>query len=335
MGHPAGSMDIGLEKHFQIPGQDLVWRYVEPGKKSLQGQHSTMAKCASSAMIHQGSTRNSNELYGAYGHNLTFEEMTWLADWCFVRGQNLLIPHAFFYSIRGPRFDERPPDVGPNASWWSGYKEYADACRRLSWLNAGSKQVCEVAILCEPSFLPDKAAKICFQHQLDFNYLEIRYLWEAAKIDSNGIQIADMNYGILIIDSLSEIPLKARSSLKILAANGRLIINKFSDYSSLFDGTVVYDTPESLTDAIKRRINTDISLSPTSEDIRYRHVIKGNDNFYIIFNEGDKNVSTNLNLAARGSRQLLNPSTANVTNLKTNENISLKPHELIILRIIN
>jgi len=335
MGHPAGSMDIGLEKHFQIPGQDLVWRYVEPGNKSLEGQHSTMAKCASSAMIHQGSTRNSNELYGAYGHNLTFDEMTWLADWCFVRGQNLLIPHAFFYSIRGPRFDERPPDVGPNASWWNRYKEYADACRRLSWLNTGSKHVCDVAILCEPTFLPDKAAKICFQHQRDFNYLEMRYLWETAKIDSNGIQIADMNYGILIIDSLSGIPVKAKPSLKILAANGRLIINKYSDYSSLFKGTVVYDTPESLTGAINSRIDPDISLSPTSEDIRYRHVINGNDNFYIIFNEGAKNVSAKLNIPARGSRQLLDPSTAEAVNIKTNENISLKPHELIILRVTN
>ena len=72
MGHPAGSMDIGAERYFQIPGQDLVWRYVEPGPKALEGEHSTMAKCASSSMIHLGFRRNSNELYGAYGHNLTF-----------------------------------------------------------------------------------------------------------------------------------------------------------------------------------------------------------------------------------------------------------------------
>jgi hypothetical protein len=328
-------MDIGLEKYFNIPGQDLVWRYVEPGKKSLEGQHSTMAKCASSAMIHQGSARNSNELYGAYGHNLTFDEMTWLADWCFIRGQNLLIPHAFFYSIRGPRFDERPPDVGPNASWWSKYKEYADACRRLSWLNTGSKQICDVAILCEPAFLPDKAAKICFQHQRDFNYLEMRYLWEEAKIDSNGIEIAGMNYGALIMDSLTDIPVKAKPSLKILAANGRLFINKHSNYSSIFEGAVVYETPDNLTEAINRKIKPDISLFPPSDDIRYRHVIKGNNHFYLIFNEGSKNVSTKLDIAAGGSWQLLNPSTATSANLKSNEYISLKSHELIILMVTN
>ena len=120
-----------------------------------------MAKCASSAMIHLGRRRNSNELYGAYGHNLTFAEVQWLANWCFVRGQNLLYPHAFYYSVRGPRRDERPPDVGPNSPWWDRYKPYADACRRLSWLNTDSRHVCEVAILAATQWLPDVPAKVC------------------------------------------------------------------------------------------------------------------------------------------------------------------------------
>ncbi len=173
-GHPAGSMDIGMERYFQIPGQDLVWRYVTPGKTALEGEHSTMAKCASSAMVHLGRSRNSNELYGAYGHELTFDEMTWLANWCFVRGQNLLYPHAFYYSVRGPRREERPPDVGPHASWWGRYRPYADACRRLCWINTASQQVCDIAILGDSQWLPDASAKVCYQHQRDFNYLELR-----------------------------------------------------------------------------------------------------------------------------------------------------------------
>ena len=333
MGHPAGSMDIGAEKYFQIPGQDLVWRYVEPGPKALKGQHSTMAKGASSAMLHLGLQRNLNELYGAYGHNLTYDEMEWLADWCFVRGQNFLIPHAFFYSIRGPRFDERPPDVGPNASWWNMYKEYADACRRLSWLNTGSKQVCEIAIICEDAFLPDKSAKICYQHQRDFNYLEIRHLWEDAKTDSKGVHIAGMNYGLVIIDSLSNIPLKAISSLKILALSGRLIINKYSDFSSLFKGAKLYQTPDNLVEEIDKEILPDLNLTTPSEDIRYRHVIKETGNYYIIFNEGSNVISSKLKIATNGNRQLLNPSTAEAVNSGADENVTFNPHELKILMI--
>jgi hypothetical protein len=35
-------------------------------------------------------------------------------DWLFIRGGNLISPHAFYYSIQDDRRDERPPDVGPN-----------------------------------------------------------------------------------------------------------------------------------------------------------------------------------------------------------------------------
>jgi hypothetical protein len=328
-------MDIGAERYFQIPGQDLVWRYIEPGPKAIEGQHSTMAKCTSSAMLHLGLHRNANELYGAYGHNLTYDEMGWLAAWCFVRGQNFLIPHAFFYSIRGPRFDERPPDVGPHASWWNKYKEYADACRRISWLNTDSKQVCDLAILCEATYLPDKSAKICFQHQRDFNYLEIRHLWEDAKIDSKGVHIAGMNYSILIIDSLSIIPSEAKSFLKKLAGNGRLIINANSGFSSLFNGAIVCKTPGDFIKAIDNKTLPDIYLTTASEDIRYRHIVKGGDHYYIIFNEGSGEVSTNLKTRAKGNRQLLNPVTADAFYLSEDEVISFKPHELKILRVNN
>jgi alpha-L-rhamnosidase len=333
MGHPAGSMDIGAEKYFQIPGQDLVWRYVEPGPKALEGQNSTLAKCASSAMLHLGLQRNLNELYGAYGHNLTYDEMWWLADWCFVRGQNFLVPHAFFYSVRGPRYDERPPDVGPNATWWSRYNEYADACRRLCWLNTGSKQVCDLAILCEDSFLPDKSAKICLQHQRDFNYLEIRHLWEGAKIDSKGVHIAGMNYGLVILDSLSNLPSEVISSLKVLAGNGRLIINKNANFSSLFKGAKLYQTPDNLTEAINKEIPPDFDLITPSEDIRYRHIVKGTEDYYIIFNEGSNLVSSKLKIAVKGNYQLLNPATADAVNLSADENVTFKPHELKIVRV--
>lgn len=140
-----------------------------------------------------------------------------------------------------------------------------------------------------------------------------------------------MNYGILIIDSLSDLPDKAKPSLKILAANGRLIINKYSDYSSLFNGTIIYETYESLLAVINHRITVNVSMATPCEDIRYRHVIKGNEHLYIVFNEGEKNVSIKLDIAVKGSLQLINPNTAKAVILKLNENISLKPYEIIIL----
>jgi hypothetical protein len=335
MGHPAGSMDIGAERYFRMPGQDLVWRYVEPGPKALEGQHSTMAKCASSAMIHLGLRRNTNELYGAYGHNLTFNEMEWLASWCFVRGQNFLIPHAFYYSVRGPRLDERPPDVGPNSAWWSAYKPYADACSRLSWINTDAVHVAQVAIVAESAWLPDKPAKACFEQQRDFNYLELRHLWEDAEVDSKGVHLKGMNYGIVILDTLSYLPPKAKSKLKKLAANGRLLVRKNSGFDILFSKATPYDSPENMIASIDKIIKPDLVLSPSSASIRYRHVIKGEDHFYILFNEESSEVTIKIQLQAEGNRQFLNPYTAEAINSSPDEDVTFKPFELKIIRVNN
>ncbi|MBW6500514.1 MAG: hypothetical protein K0B05_03890 [Bacteroidales bacterium] len=334
MGHPAGSMDIGTQRYFQIPGQDLVWRYVEPGPKALEGQHSTMAKCASSAMIHLGRRRNSNELYGAYGHNLTYGEMLWLAYWCFVRGHNLLIPHAFYYSVRGPRFDERPPDVGPNAEWWNNYKPFADACRRLNWINTDSRHVCEVAILAEATYLPDKTAKICYQNQLDFNYLELRHLREDARVDAEGVHIAGMLYRVVILDSLTHLPPESKPMLTQLAENGRLIAWKNYHRAELPRGVRVVNTPEELKMETDRLITPSLSLSPPSENIRYRHAIKDGDHYFLLFNEEGEPVNTKIDFTVKGTRQWLDPYTGKSVPSSAEAVLSFRPHELKLLRII-
>lgn len=178
MGHPEAPDDPSPLRFFDVPGQDLVWRWVLPGKSAIEGPQSTQAKAAASVAKHTGRRRNSNELCGAYGHELTFEEFKWLVDWCAVRGTNLFFPHAFYYSTRGPRRDERPPDVGPNSPWWDGFERFARYCARLCWLNTDSEHVCDVAILEKDGRFPPEPAKALFQRQIDFDYLALRDLPE-------------------------------------------------------------------------------------------------------------------------------------------------------------
>jgi hypothetical protein len=335
MGHPAGSMDIGTERYFQVPGQDLVWRYVEPGPKALEGQHSTMAKCASSAMVHLGYRRNSNELYGAYGHNLTWDELLWLANWCFVRGQNFLIPHAFFYSIRGPRFDERPPDVGPNAKWWPDYKPYADACSRLSWINTDSRQICNVAILSDPTFLPYKAAKVLYRSQIDFNYLESRLIADQVKVDKDGIHIAGMTYKAIILDSLISLPENVFPVLKIIGGYHRLFVNSTSSYSTRFPEAQIYNSDEELGMAINKIIPPDINLSPASVNIRFRHVLKGDFHYFILFNEENSEDSTSITTQIKAPGKWFDPYSAEVIDALPGQKVIFKPYELKILIVNN
>jgi hypothetical protein len=284
-------------------------------------------------MIHLGQRRNSNELYGAYGHNLTWDEMVWLADWCFVRGQNLLIPHAFYYSVRGPRLDERPPDVGPNAEWWKRYKPYADACRRLSWINSDSRHVSGIAVFADATWLPDKPARVCYENQYDFNYLEFRHMWEDADIGKEGINIAGMTYKAAILDSTTIIPDKAVSFLQELSDMGRLIIYNSPAYAARFSGSLNASDDKELVDCINKLVSRDVSLSPAAKSVRYRHVIKGKDHYYLLFNEENVTVSTSITLsAARNWVQLLDPATGKASRVKLPGQFVFQPHEMKVFR---
>lgn len=117
--------------------------------------------------------------------------------------------------------------------------------------------------------------------------------------------------------------------------SGRLIINENSGFSSPFKGAVVYQTPDDLIRAIENKISPDLTLTTPSENIRYRHVVKGSDHYYMVFNEGETDVSTKLLIPVTGKCQLLNPSTAEAVILNADENINFKPHELKVVRVNN
>jgi len=320
-GHPAAPDDIGHLRHFDIPGQDIVWRYIEPGKPSaIEGAQSTQAKCASSAMIHLGRRRNLNEYCGAFGHNFTFDEMKWLTRWLIVRGCNMLVPHAFYYSVRGPRVDERPPDVGPNSRWWSEYKPFAEASSRLCWLNTDSKHVCSLVILGLNDYLPWEAAKVCFQNQRDFNYLEARHLWEDARVEADGIHIAGMHYKALIVEV--DPPAKAKEAMGVLERAGRLIR---------------WDKAEgdaALLAKINKAVPAEVELSPPTPDVRLRHVVKDGTDYYLLFNEGEQNVELKVKTSVEGQRFLLDPESGSQSDIAPDAAIKTQPHELRVLRIV-
>lgn len=208
-GHPAAPDDIGHLRHFHIPGQDIVWRDIEPFKPSaLEGPSSTMAKAAASSAFHQGRARNMNEFAGAFGHSLTFFELRWLASWLLIRGCNLLMPHAFYYSMRGPRRDERPPDVGPNSPWWPDYRPWAEFSRRICFLNATYPPVVETAILGRRNELPWRAARSLFENQIDFHYIDEDDLASARFRD--GIwQVGPGRYSALLVEDDFDAPPRA------------------------------------------------------------------------------------------------------------------------------
>jgi hypothetical protein len=337
-GHPHKGDEIGPLRYFQIPGQDAVWRWILPGDGSaLEGPESTQAKCAASAMVHRRRRRNANECCGAYGRELSWDEMNWLAKWGFVRGLNMVIPHAFYYSMRGPRADERPPDVGPNSPWWDRFPDYAGLCRRLSWLNTDSLPLCGLAILGEADRLPWRAAKICFQNQIDFHYLEERDLSEAT-IDSTAVRIAGLEYAALIVEH--EPAPAAAAALAPFAAAGRVIL--------AMPDRLAPDAAESrrlsldLLGRISSLVAPTIRVSPARPALRARAVVKDGIRYDMLFNEERAPIDFVWDEAGGGSGegasagvgsfsgQLLNPVTGSVSRLEPGATLHLDAYELAV-----
>ena len=320
MGHPSAAGQIGIERLFQVPGQDLVWRKVVPGEpSSLEGEESVQGKCGSSAMLHLRRRRNSNECFGAYGHEFTWAEMKGLTDWCFARGVNMLMPHAFYYSVRGPRRDERPPDVGPNSPWWRDYSAYAAYCMRLSWLNTDGRHLCRIAILGESAHLPWRAAQVCFQHQRDFNYLEARHLWEDAAVTAAGIEIAGMAYSALVLEDDIAVPTRAAGAMDLLSRAGRLV--RFT-----------MDTaPAAFLRDLDRLAPPDLLVDPPAADLRCRHVEKGGCHYYLLTNEGKTPLSFRPRAAQSGRPFLVNPWNLSTRPLAGGAPVDLAPFDSAIL----
>lgn len=299
-GHPSKSDDIGLLKYFQIPGQDIVWRGLAPeDNKGIVGVDSTMGKCSSDSARHRGKRRNSNECFGCCGPNnihwaFTADDMKWYLDWMFVRGVNLIYPHAFFYSIKGEeRFGERPPDAGPNNTFWPYYSQFSKYISRMCWLMTDSYNTTPIAILCKEIYLPWEPAKDLFCNQLEFNYLEENLLIEGScQIKDGWIKIKKQAYRILIVDS------------ECVCDE---LLPKLDSFSSGGGHVVFWNQEENLSSAVKNILNQDndcpnqpkiVALDNNAfgyetnsydslSNIRVSNVIKDGCYFYLVVNEGE------------------------------------------------
>lgn len=299
-GHPAEPDDIGHLKHLHIPGQDIVWRHIEPHKASaLEGAPSTMAKAAASVAFHLRRTRNLNEFAGAYGQELTFEELRWLASWLLIRGCDLLVPHAFYYSMRGPRRYERPPDVGPNNVWWSEYRSWANMTKRLCWLNATFPPVCDVAILGRPTRLPWASAKCCFEHQVDFHYIEPGDLLQGKLVDGK-LHVGPGRYAVVIVEEGYEMPFP--------------------------EGLPVVRWSDQALSGILGHVQPAVTFDQPGPSVRARRLCGAGLDLFLLFNEGNSDVTRDVHFPSAGKLSRLDPGTGQVVPWDSSPSLLLPAH---------
>lgn len=296
-GHPHASNDMASLRRFHWPGQDAVWRWVLPpgtaaNTSGLEGAHSVSAKAATSAARAGSRRRIASELFGAYGWRLSLDEAKWLLDWHLVRGTNLFLPHATFYSVRGARAYESEPDVGLHNPWWPHFQHLMRYTRRLSWLLTDCEHVCDVAVLGTGHDLPWQVVRQLYESQIDFLYIDDAAL-SAAAVVGDRLTCGAQSYRVVVRDG--EVALSRRAiarSADFTAAGGTLI-----DVSATSD----------LAAAVRASVPPDVLTYPPAPDLRAIHVRKDGVDAYLLVNEGEETIETAITVAVGGSARLIDP----------------------------
>jgi hypothetical protein len=326
-GHPEKSDEIGFLKYFHIPGQDVVWRWVAPeDNKGINGEHSTMGKCSSDAARHMGRKRNSNECFGCCGPDgvhwaFSAADMKWYFDWLFIRGVNLVYPHAFFYSIDGPgRFGERPPDVGPNNIWWENYGQFSKYIKRMCSIMSESYNTTPIAVLSEEDFLPWQIVKPLYQNQIEFNYLEASLIENNCTIDKGEILIEKQIYKLLIIEDVAMLTDTLCDKLKsFIHGGGKVIIyNPLNKAHGLKEVLEIKDLNDVVNEVNKLSLS-EIKLLPKNDNLRISHVLKDGSHFYCLVNEGEGTIEGDICLNTIGHVEQWNPWTGDMNRAEVKE----------------
>lgn len=293
-GHPHESTDIGFMQYFDLPCQDIVWRFVAPKDGSaIQGPHSTMGKCSADAARHRGIQRNGNECFGCCGreedpHRFPIEDMKWYLNWFFVRGVNTIYPHAFYYSVRDGRGEERPPEVGMRSGYWDSYHTITDYAKRMCALLTDSVNQAQVAVLGTYDQLPWQVVRPLWQNQVEFNYLEEELL-PSCKAEAGELFIGQQNYRILILEKGMTFSPETREILETFRQQGVVILEcGEKDVLSLLQG--VYQPP--------------FVLAQEQKELRCTHLKKGRTEYFIFVNEGEDAIISHVMFSKGNVREI-------------------------------
>lgn len=301
-GHPDSSVDSDSLRYFDIPGQDIVWRMIAPGTE-LTAPDSPAPKLCSDCTRHMGLSRNANEFLGCCGHRDNLwdfppEEMMRVLNFLLARGTNLLIPHAFYYSLRTPvQYTESPPDVGPGSVVWKDYKKLAGYIKRMAWLNTIGTNNPLCAVLCSNDFVPLRNVEPLYRNCYTFNYLTVNDFLEKAHIHDGKILIDRFEYDILLIDKGLEL------TPEIVEKAGRMVVEGGKMYHGNDFASFV-------------RENADIRTyfdGETGGNLRFSHYTKSGCPFFLFINEGGEDITGNLVTDLRGGAEFFDPFTGNTT----------------------
>lgn len=161
--------------------------------------------------------RRMTESFACSGWDYRFADMKRVTDWQYMMGMNMLVPHAFHYSLSGQRKKECIPSFFYQNPTWQNYRKYADYVCRLGEMFIGGKNISDIAILYPMTTLwSDDIPKAEVQdviNNIDRDFSHITDLLLRQNLD----------YDIIAEDELAKAYI-SDGSIKIGAGNYKLLV---------------------------------------------------------------------------------------------------------------
>lgn len=98
-----------------------------------------------------------SESFAQGGWEFSMQDMRRWADYQMVRGINLFVVHAFFYSIEDFRYEDAPPSYFFQSPVYSQYHYFSNYIMRMCQLLCEGERKCELAV-----YYPTAAAQVLF-----------------------------------------------------------------------------------------------------------------------------------------------------------------------------
>ncbi|MGH1565115.1 glycosyl hydrolase [Mumia sp. DW29H23] len=235
-----------MSKHYQLPGMDLI---------SGLNTGAITPKLNSSVAHLFGRKRNLAETFGAFGWDLTMEEMKRTVGWEAAGGVDLIDNHAFYYSIDGQRASESPPSQFDQNTFWPRFSQYANLVGRLTEPARGATPVNPVGVLYPSSSVMAAGtpwdvrgfagngpalgpvddswkgtSNDLLKAQLDFDYLDELALAGDEDLDvdlqvrDGALALRDQRWQAVVLPRTTTLSLEAVRTLERLVADGGTVV---------------------------------------------------------------------------------------------------------------
>ncbi len=235
---------MDLFKAMDVPGVD---RLDTPSVCKRLGtedwQWQVEDKAASSIGHQYGKERRMTESFAVGGWDYRFADMKRVSDWQYMMGMNLLVPHAFHYSLSAQRKHECPPSFFYQNPLWQRYRHYAEYLSRLGEMMIGGRNIAEIAVLYPMTTIwaddvPEADVQdvinnidrdfayvtdLLLRRQMDYDILNENHLGDCT-VSGKTIAIGEAVYQLLVVPPMITIKAETEAFIKDYVEKGGKVL---------------------------------------------------------------------------------------------------------------